>query len=141
MTERVYLTLCDRWDGYAPEIGLYILAYLDIRLNVNPQCKYHKINGRTVFYLIFRNEAEALNAYNLLTPNSSGGVFSEIRLRTGYHTSGRTVEKTNGAIWHDRTYRLILSSLRYALDHDIKGTFGRCYELSRAIEPIGYGKG
>ena len=138
MSERVYLTLERDWNGYAPEIGLFILAYLEIRLGLSPTCKYLKEHGTTYVYLICGDEAQALRVYNLLTPNSRGAVFSEIRLRKGYRTDGRDVEKTNGILWHDRAYRIIRSCLSYTLEHDPNGSMGRRYELTRAIRTLEY---
>ena len=102
MSERVYIFLERKWADDVQVISGFILAYLEIRLGIGKDCKYAIENGGPYIYIMFDEKEEALRVYNLLTPNVKGGIFSEIRLKTGYRTDGRNVSRLNGHVWHDR---------------------------------------
>lgn len=102
MSERVYIFLEKKWADNIQVISGFILAYLEIRLGMGKDCKYSMENGNPYLYIMFNDRDEAVKVYNLLTPNTKGGIFSEIRLKTGYRTDGRRVSRLNGHIWHDR---------------------------------------
>lgn len=138
MSDRVYLDLKQDWKEYAPEIGLYVLAYLELRLKSSPIALYTSDEGRTIIYLIFQDEDQAKSAYTLLYPNHDKGVFENVRIKKGFRRDGREIVRENGILWHDRFYRSIRSILAHYMELESKDGWGRSYELSQAINRIRY---
>jgi len=138
MSERVYITLERDWSDYAQEIGVFTLAYLELRLKACPFCKYLKENGTAYIFLVCDDRDQAKNIYDVLAPNVRAGIFAEIKIKTSYRMDGRTIATTNDQLWHNRYYRTARSLLAYSMDKasGYRGPYN-C-ELTRVLEPIKY---
>jgi len=136
MSERVVLVLESNWKEYAPDIGVFITSFLELKTDRPAHGIYRRERGKVNYFIIYETAEEADQAYDLLKYEQGAGVFSKIYRINSYRTDGHDIAEGNKRA-HANHCRLIRAWVRYALNTPPpRGSVPVSCKLSYAIKMI-----